>query len=49
MDKNENKNNISDEEFDRDIPTNDYRFLVQKLKDIKETIDLLYKSNLQNK
>ena len=41
MDNTEQENDISSLEFDKDKTRNDYKFLVQKLKNIKEIITLL--------
>ena len=43
MDNKEKENDISSLEFDKDNHSNDYKFLVQKLKKIKESIYLLEK------
>ena len=47
MSKNEEKNNMSSKEFNEEVKFNDYKFLVQKLKNIKESIDLLDKNTLK--
>ena len=47
MDKKEKEQNISNLKFDKDKTRNDYEFLVQKLKSIKEIIDLLENNFLQ--
>ena len=41
MDNKEQEKNISSIEFDKGKAPNDYKFLVQKLKNIKEIITLL--------
>ena len=41
MDNKEQEKDISSCEFDKDKTRNDYKFLVQKLKNIKEIITLL--------
>ena len=41
MDNKEQEKNISSLEFDKGKNRNDYKFLVQKLKNIKEIITLL--------
>ena len=43
----EPKKNISSLEFEKSKTRNDYKFLVQKLKSIKEIINLLEKKLLQ--
>ena len=40
------ENTIESKDFDRDENSNDYIFLDQKLKDIKETINMLEKNFL---
>ena len=40
---------ISNDEFDKNNHSNDYKFLVQKLKSISESIDLLEKNFLNKK
>ena len=47
MDNKEQEKNISSLEFDNDKTRNDYKFLVQKLKNIKEIITLLENKFLQ--
>ncbi len=47
MDNKEQEKNISSLEFDKDKTRNDYKFLVQKLKNIKEIITLLENKFLQ--
>ena len=47
MDNNEQEYDVSDLEFDTDKTRNDYKFLVQKLKGIKEIINLLEKKFLK--
>ena len=47
MDNKEVENDILNEDFDKDFQSNDYKFLVQKLKNIKESIHLLDKSTLK--
>ena len=47
MDNKEQEKDISSLEFDQNKTQNDYKFLVQKLKNIKEIIDLLEKKFLQ--
>ena len=46
MDNNELNKDTSSFEFDKDNYPNDYKFLVQKLKSISKTIDLLEKNLL---
>ena len=46
MDNKEEGKDISSSEFDKDKQPYDYKFLVQKLKSIKETINLLDKNFL---
>ena len=46
MDNKEQEKDISSLEFDKDKTRNDYKFLVQKLKNIKEIITLLEKKFL---
>ena len=46
MDSKEQQKDISSFVFDKCHTTNDYKFLVQKLKSIKETINLLEKKFL---
>jgi len=41
MENKEQKNDISTLEFEKEEPRDDYKFLVQKLKSIKEIINLL--------
>ena len=43
MDFKEQEKKISNIEVDKDNQSNDYKFLVQKLKNISESIDLLEK------
>ena len=47
MDNKEQKKDISSLEFDKGKARNDYKFLVQKLKNIKEIITLLENKFLQ--
>ena len=47
MDNKEQQKDISGFEFDRGKTRNDYKFLAQKLKSIKEIINLLEKKFLQ--
>ena len=47
MDNKEPEKDISSLEFDKGENRNDYKFLVQKLKSIKEIINLLEKNFLQ--
>ena len=47
MDNKEQEKDISSLEFDKGNTRNDYKFLVQKLKSIKEIIYLLEKNILQ--
>ena len=47
MDNKQKEKNISSLEFDEGKTRNDYKFLVQKLKSIKEIINLLEKKFLQ--
>ena len=47
MDYKDQEKNISNFEFKRSNFTNDYKFLVQKLKSIKEIINLLEKNFLK--
>ena len=47
MNNKEQDKEISSLEFDKGKSTNDYKFLVQKLKNIKEIINLLEKKFLQ--
>jgi hypothetical protein len=47
MDNKEQEKDISSLEFDEGKPRNDYKFLVQKLKNIKEIITLLENKFLQ--
>ncbi len=47
MDNNEQQKDISAFEFDKVKTLNDYKFLAQKLKSIKEIINLLEKKFLQ--
>ena len=47
MDNKEQKKDISSLEFDKSNTGNDYKLLVQKLKSIKEIINLLEKKFLQ--
>ena len=47
MDNKEVENDILNEDFDKDFQSNDYKFLVQKLKNIKENIHLLDKNTLK--
>ena len=47
MDNKEVENDILNEDFDKDFQSNDYKFLVQKLKNIKESIHLLDKNTLK--
>ena len=47
MDNKEQEKDISSLEFDKDKTPNDYKFLVQKLKNIKEIITLLENKFLQ--
>ena len=47
MDSKEHEKNISSLEFDKGKIRNDYKFLVQKLKNIKEIIELLVNRFLQ--
>lgn len=47
MDNKEQEKNISNLEFDKGKTRNDYEFLVQKLKNIKEIITLLENKFLQ--
>ena len=46
MDNKEKEKNIKNFEFDKDDTSNDYKFLVQKLKSISESIYLLEKNFL---
>ena len=46
MNNKEKENGIESKDFDRDRNSNDYLFLVQKLKDIKKTINILEKNFL---
>ena len=46
MDNKEQKKDSVSFEFDKDNHLNDYKFLVQKLKSISESIDLLEKNFL---
>ena len=46
MDNKEQEKDISSLEFDKGKTQNDYKFLVQKLKNIKEIITLLEKNFL---
>ena len=47
MDNKEQEKDISSLEFDKGKTRNDYKFLVQKLKNIKESITLLENKFLQ--
>lgn len=47
MDNKEQEKDISSLEFDKDKTRNDFKFLVQKLKNIKEIIILLENKFLQ--
>ena len=47
MDNYEQEKDISSMESDKDKNFNDYKFLAEKLKNIKETINLLEKKFLQ--
>ena len=47
MDNTEQEKDISTVEFDKGKNLNDYKFLIQKLKSIKEMINLLEKKFLQ--
>ena len=47
MDNKEQEKDISSFEFDKDKTRNDFKFLVQKLKNIKEIIILLENKFLQ--
>ena len=47
MDNKEQEKDISSLEFDKGKTRNDYKFLVQKLKNIKQIITLLEKSFLE--
>ena len=47
MDNKEKEKNNSDLEYDNSKLPNDYKFLVQKLKSIREIINLLEKTFLQ--
>ena len=47
MDNKEQEKDISSLEFDKGKTTNDYKFLLQKLKSMKEIINLLEKNFLQ--
>ena len=47
MDNKEQEKDISSLEFDKGKTQNDYKFLLQKLKRMKEIINLLEKSFLQ--
>ena len=47
MDNKEQEKDISSLEFDKSNTRNDYKFLVQKLKNIKEIISLLENKFLQ--
>ena len=47
MDNKEQQKEISDLEFEKGKTPNDYKFLAQKLKSIKEIINLLEKKFLQ--
>ena len=47
MDNKAQEKDLSSLEFDKGKTGNDYKFLVQKLKSIKETINLLEKKFLQ--
>ena len=44
MDNNEKQKDISSFEFEKNNHINDYKFLVQKLKSISESIELLEKN-----
>ena len=45
--KEQTKKNISSLEFEKENQSNDYKFLIHKLKTIKESITLLEKNFLQ--
>ena len=47
MDNKEQEKDIPSVDYDKGITGNDYKFLVQKLKSIKEIINLLEKKFLQ--
>ena len=47
MNNNQQEKDISGFEFKKDSNSNDYKFLIQKLKIIKENIDLLEKNFLE--
>ena len=47
MDNKEQQKDISGFEFDKGTTRNDYKFLIQKLKNIKEIISLLENKFLQ--
>ena len=47
MENKEQEENISSLEFEKGKTSNEYKFLVQKLKSIKEIINLLEKKFLQ--
>ena len=47
MDNKEQEKDISSSEFDKFKTQNDYKFLLQKLKSIKDIINLLEKKFLQ--
>ena len=47
MDNKEQEKDISSLEFDKGKTRNDYKFLAQKLKSIKEIINLLEKTFIQ--
>lgn len=47
MDNNDQPKDISNLEFNKSDLSNDYKFLVQKLKSIKEIINLLEKKFLE--
>ena len=46
MDNKEQEKNLSSSEFDKGKAPNDYKFLLQKLKRMKEIINLLEKNFL---
>ena len=48
MDNKEQSKDIPSLEFDKDNKTDDYQYLLRKLKNIKKSISLLEKSFLEN-